>query len=130
MKSTSLQSWFLSTPNNSKGSEQRILSTIACFDPIRNSWTKLGELNVPRNTHGVIQIDNEFIVVGGGVGGSDGGKTSKFLPTESCILNGQSMTCTTREPHLYRFESYPELMLISWPQSMTYNWQTNIYKLV
>ena len=42
----------------------------------------------------MIQVDNEFIVVGGGR------SRGKNIPTESCKLNGQSMTCTTREPKL------------------------------
>ena len=92
----------MSIPNNS-GLEQ---STIARFDPIENSWTKLGNLKVARSSHGVIQVDNEFIVVGG-VNGFEGGE-----PTESCKLNGQSMTCTTMEPQLSKFTLYPELMLV------------------
>ena len=40
-------------------------STIARFDPVQNSWTKLGNLKVARLAHGVIQVNNEFIVVGG-----------------------------------------------------------------
>ena len=62
---------------------------------------------MPRTGHGVIQVDNEFIVVGGDRDGDED------VPTESCNLNGQSMTCTDREPQLYGFSFYPELMLIS-----------------
>ena len=59
-----------------------------------------------RNGHGVIQVDNEFIVIGGtnGIAGHE--------PTESCKLNGQSMICAAREPQLSIFYLYPELMLI------------------
>ena len=99
----------MSIPNNSykannykSGGKQ---STIARFDPIENSWTPLGNLNVARYAHGVIQVDNEFIVVGGNRSGDED------EPTESCKLNGQSMTCTTREPRLSWFSYYPELML-------------------
>ena len=92
----------MSIPNNSEEPQ----STIARFDPIKNSWTKLGDLKVARREHGLIQIGNEFIVVGG----------SSFyvddVPTESCKLNGQSMTCSTREPQLSYF-FYPELMPIT-----------------
>ena len=78
-------------------------STVARFDPIENIWTKLGDLKTARSEHGVIQVDNEFIVVGGS------GKN----PTESCKLNGQLVTCTKREPReLLNFAYYPELMLI------------------
>ena len=92
----------MSIPNNSGGSQ----STIARFDPIENSWRILGNLKVPRRGHGVIQVDNEFIVVGGrdGIEGAE--------PTESCKLNGQSMTCTNRGPQLSKFTQYSELMLI------------------
>ena len=93
----------MSIQNNS----QERQSTIARFDPIQNSWTKMGNLEVARRGHGVIQVENEFIVVGG-VPGGDGYN----VLTESCKLNGQSMTCTTREPSLERFTYYPELMLI------------------
>ena len=86
--------------NNNSGGFQ---STIARFDPIENTWTKLGSLKVARKEHGVIQIDNEFIVVGG---------DQYNAPTESCKLNLLSMTCTTREPQLSYFAFYPELMLI------------------
>ena len=55
-----------------------------------------------RYAHGVIQFENEFIVVGGWGN----------YQTESCKLNGQSMTCTTREPSLSKFTAYAELMLI------------------
>ena len=80
--------------------------TIARFDPIKNSWTKLGNLKVARYGHGVIQVDNEFIVVGGHLDGAE------EEPTESCKLNGHTITCTTREPKLSRFAFYPELMLV------------------
>ena len=90
----------MSIPNNSQEEQ----STIARFDPIENSWTKLGNLKVSRRGHGVIQVDNEFIVVGGN---QDGDKNEA---TESCKLNGQSMICTTRYPKLTDFGFYPELL--------------------
>ena len=83
-------------------------STIARFDPIENTWTTLGDLKVGRSGNGVIQLNNEFIVVGGSADGS------KDEPTESCKLDGQSMICTAREPKLSNgFSNYPELMLIT-----------------
>ena len=90
----------MSIPNNSLERQ----STIARFDPIENSWTKLGNLQVNRRGHGVIQVDNEFIVVGGDV----------KRKSESCKLNRQSMKmkCTPRQPDLTKFKNYPELMLI------------------
>ena len=92
----------MSIRNNSN----EIQSTIARFDPIQNHWTKLGNLKVARDGLGVIQVGNEFIVIGGSrYDGED-------EPTESCKLNGQSMTCTTREPSLSNFAFYPELTLM------------------
>ena len=85
-------------------------STIARFDPVENSWTKLGNLQVAREGHSVIQVANEFIVVGGQ---SNSRSNSYYeVPTESCTLNRQSMICSTREPKLLDFHFYPELMLL------------------
>ena len=91
----------MSTPNTNSNTKAQ--STIARFDPIENSWRNLGNLNVGRRGHAVIQVGKEFIVVGGS------GKSKR--PTESCKLDGQSMICITREPELNKF-SYPELMLM------------------
>ena len=93
----------MSIPTNSYKSQ----STIARFDPIEDSWTKLGNLKVARRGHGVIRVDNEFIVVGGN---QDGDKNEA---TESCKLNGQSMMCTKREPELSQF-AYPHLIFMTW----------------
>ena len=94
----------MSIPRNSKVFQ----STIARFDPIEDSWTKLGKLKVARSGHDVIQVDNEFTVIGGisVVGGSPGGE-----PTESCKLNKDSMTCVVREPKLSNFAFHPALIL-------------------
>merc|ERR1711933_55494 len=62
-------------------------SKIARFDPIKNTWTELGNLSVGRHSHGVIQVSNEFIVVCGERSGDED------EPTESCKFNEQSMTC-------------------------------------
>ena len=61
----------------------------------------------------MIEVENEFIVVGGlnSFGAQD--KGLKAVPTESCKLNGQSsMTCTTREPVLTQFTAYPGLIVL------------------
>ena len=63
-----------------------------------------------RYGHSVIQVDNEFIIVGGGRSGKGD------VPTESCKLVSNSwgsyMKCTMREPQLSKFIYYPELFLI------------------
>ena len=95
----------MSTQNNSSKPYQ---STIARFDPIKNKWTKLGHLKVARDGHSVIQVDNEFIVVGGQQASYKG----NYISTESCKLNGQSMVCTKREPELSQF-AYPHLIFMT-----------------
>ena len=97
--------WFLSILNYS----HEIQSIIARFDPVDDSWTKLGNLQVARFGHGVIQVDNEFIVVGGYRSRRHNGYE---MSTESCILNQQSIICTARQPQLSSFTYYPELMLV------------------
>ena len=99
----------MSTINKSRESQ----STIARFDPIQNNWSELGILNVARSAHGVIQVDNEFIVIGGlkdqiGVGF---GVNESYL-TESCKLYEKSIKCSTREPKLSGFAYYPELIRV------------------
>ena len=98
----------MTIPNNRGGFQ----SVIGRFDPVQNSWTKLGNLKVARSGHFGIQAGNEFIMVGGlnSFGVKDSGLGN--LPTESCKFNGQSMICTTREPSLKQFTAYPELMLL------------------
>ena len=90
--------FFLSIPSNSSVSRPEI----ARYDPIENSWTKLGNLKWRREGHGVIQVDGNFIVVNG--------KGSQ--PNELCKLKRQSMICEVKWPKLLKFEYYPELMLL------------------
>ena len=99
----------MSTQNNSSNPyENPYRPTIARFDPIKNKWTKLGHLKVARDGHSVIQVDNEFIVVGGQQASYKG----NYISTESCKLNGQSMVCTKREPELSQF-AYPHLIFMT-----------------
>ena len=97
----------LSVPNNSSP-----LSTIARFDPIKNSWTKMGDLKTPRYGHSVVQVDNKFIVYGG----QQGYHAGNFISTESCELHGQKMVCAEREPREnYKLNApteYPELIIM------------------
>ena len=85
------------------GSYSSYKSTIAKFTPRLNKWTKLGSLRSPRYSHGVVGVNNHFVVVGGG----------DIHPTESCTLNGDKMRCTGRLPSLKYFTWYPELFAVS-----------------
>ena len=75
------------------------LDTIARFDPAKNVWGKpLGKLNKPRNRHSVVQLDNEFIIVGG-----KRYTNGNYVPTESCKFKNfkkSKMICTERKPEL------------------------------
>ena len=42
------------------------LRTIARLNPIDGRWSRAGRLNKPREWHNVIQIDDEFLVIGKG----------------------------------------------------------------
>ena len=59
-----------------------------------------------RRGHGVIQVNDEFIVIGG--------TRSGYIdePIESCKLKRKSMICITKKPILSKFTHYPELMLV------------------
>ena len=81
---------------------------IARLDPIKNSWTYLGDLKDARKGHSVIQVESQFIVVGGELE-----ESTRYAGAESCILNGESMMCNSREPRKMKsFKFYPELMLM------------------
>ena len=112
----------MTIPNNSY-KRQILQATVGRFDPIENRWTRLGYLKVPRSGHGVIRVDNEFIVVGGwkepdanmqlyAAYPSYDDMTYNDVLTESCKLSGQAIICTTRKPQLSVFADYPELMLM------------------
>ena len=72
------------------------VDTIARFDPAKNVWKNLGKLIKPRNRHSVVQLDNNFIIVGG-----KRYNNGDYVPTESCKFNKKSkMICTERKPEL------------------------------
>ena len=94
-------------------------SKITCFDPIKNSWTILGNLNTARFGHGVVQVENEFIVIGGFPKeyfslGPKWSTKDMIVASESCKLNEiwQTVKCTYRQPKLSYFALYPELFLL------------------
>ena len=68
-------------------------SVIAKFNPDSNTWSKLGNLKYTRNEFGMIQIGDEYLIVGG-----QGDKK-----TETCRLENDEMICTEREPTMTDF---------------------------
>ena len=79
---------------------------VAKFNPGSNRWTKLGKLQHNRHAFGVIEIDTKYLVMGGGPSG--GGE----MRTETCVLENETIECTSREPTLKGFWN-PALMTVS-----------------
>jgi hypothetical protein len=67
----------------------------------------VGNLNAPREGHGAIVIDGEFLVVGG---------YSEFtwqMESERCaVWTDDQVGCTQQTPTLYYYTYWPELFLI------------------
>ena len=78
------------------------ISTVAKFVPTKNIWTKLGNLQFSRHGFGVVEIQKQFLVMGG-----EGKKR-----TEVCVVTGETIKCKSREPTLDDFQFYPALMVI------------------
>ena len=66
-------------------------------------WTKAGELNEARNGHNVI-YDGEYLMVFGG---------DYERQTEKCSLTDGLVSCTSQNPVLDEYTTYPELFLVS-----------------
>ena len=60
-------------------------------------------MNTARHGHGVILMDNAFLVIGGGYGS---------YKTEKCALVDKVMTCTQQEPELEDYGFYAELAYV------------------
>ena len=78
------------------------VTTIAKFNPTTNIWTKLGNLQFSRYAFGAIEIQKQFLIMGG-----EGKKR-----TETCTITGKSIKCKSREPTLNNFQNYPALMVV------------------
>ena len=79
---------------------------IARFHSKTFKWSMVGELNAPREGHGAIVIDGEFLVVGG---------YSEFtwqMKSERCAWIGDQVVCTEQTSTLYYYTYWPELFLI------------------
>ena len=75
---------------------------IAKFDPTKNVWTKLGNLQFSRYGFGAIEIQKHFLIMGG----------EEKKRTETCVISGESIKCKSREPTLNNFQFYPALMVV------------------
>ena len=66
------------------------LRSILCLNAASWTWSNVGQLNSGRLAHGVIQVENKFMVLGG-----DGTKRN-----EACILSNGYFTCEEKGPSL------------------------------
>ena len=78
------------------------ISTVAKFNPTKNIWSKLGNLQFSRHVFGVVEIQKHFLVMGG-----EGKKR-----TEVCVVTDEKIKCKSREPTLNNFQLYPALMVV------------------
>ena len=85
------------------------LDKIVKFTTASETWAQIGSLNKARGSHGVIQTDESFLIVGGTAWGLGHGA----YPTEKCDFDqADKMTCVTMEPTLTGYVQYPELLLV------------------
>ena len=75
---------------------------IAKFDPVLNTWTRMGSLKSKRTFSAVIEVEKKLMIIGG---------YGKEL-TESCELLGQKIECNSREPAIERVR-YPAVMVVN-----------------
>ena len=77
--------------------------TIGRLDASTLTWTKAGELNYARDSHGAI-YNGERIIVAGGYGS---------YKTESCSVEENGIVnCIEQAPTLYDYDLYPEMYLV------------------
>ena len=77
---------------------------IAQLDSVTLTWSKVGELNVGRYGHNVIEVRAEFLVIGGGGRG--------VTETERCRFVAGQIRCTRQKPLLELYAWYPELVSV------------------
>ena len=78
------------------------MTTVAKFNPTKNIWTKLGNLQFSRHGFGAIETQKQLLIMGG-----EGKKR-----TEICVITGEKVKCKSREPTLSNFLYYPAMMVI------------------
>ena len=77
--------------------------TIGRLDASTLTWTKAGELNYARDSHGAI-FNGERVIVAGGNGN---------YKTESCSVDENGIVnCTVQAPTLSYYSFYPEMYLV------------------
>ena len=70
---------------------------------------KVGDLQHPRDSHGVIFVGSSFLVIGGD---SDMGDQSENCSFEPGLGSAVQLRCVHQPPNLYKYYNYPELFLV------------------
>ena len=73
-------------------------------------WSVAGEMMALRRAHNVVFNDNGFLIIGGRNYLDKENDHSR--PTEKCIIQNDTISCTTQAPTLTYYEYYPELFLV------------------
>ena len=80
---------------------------ISKFDMSTLRWSVLGSLNIGRSGHNVIEVDDQFLVIGGEY---DSGNCC--FVSEKCRFWRGRVICTTQEPTVEYFGFKVELFLV------------------
>ena len=67
-----------------------VLSRIAAYTPSTNEWTTEGYMQTPRNSHGVINVGDEYVIIGG--------IYDVASSSEKCRYVGNQLECTHQNP--------------------------------
>ena len=88
---------------DSSGVNSGVISSILRLSAASWTWSNVGNLNSARDGHGVILVENTFMVIGG----------SSTKPNEACQLNNGQFTCESKTSSLNDYYFYPLLFLVS-----------------
>ena len=85
------------------GADKNFLSSILRLSAASWTWSNVGNFNSARRGHGVILVENTFMVIGG----------LSTKPNEACQLNNGQFTCESKTSSLNDYAFYPLLFLVS-----------------
>ena len=85
------------------GYSRDTLSSILCLHAATLSWSNVGQLNSARYGHGVIKVENIFMVIGG----------FGNQPNEACLLINGQFICEEKPSSLKSYAYKPLLFPVS-----------------
>ena len=77
-----------------------------CFE----TFFKVGDLQHPKDSHGVIFVGSSFLVIGGDGDSGDDSEKCSFEP--GLVDSAVQLRCVNQAPNLYKYYNYPELFLV------------------